>query len=560
MREKYRKDRTFIARSAAYSAMVVAGVGLFSRLISPILPAAFSVMDFLSEFFVLFFVLLWAVLAIQIEEWRDRVILLAGVVAAGFGALLDVVDEFGMDWYLRALGENAASVLGFALVYFGLRDWLRLNKERYRAIEDRNAYLALHDPLTGLRNRIALDEHVQTLIDRADRESEDYRFAMLYGDLNRFKMVNDTLGHKSGDELLIQVAERLKNTVRSSDLCFRLGGDEFIIVLAHLQEEDDAYGVGQKLVDVVGERYEIEDEVATVSLSLGIAVFPRDGADLDELQRHADIAMYEAKFVGGGVRLFSSELNAKAKRRASLEQDLSQAIERNELTLRYQPIVDGAGRIEVVETLLLWDHPEHGRIGHRTFAPIAEKGGLQEKLGRWALHTALGEFKESILPRLPDISISLNVSLRELSSPDFVEEVERALSAHGVVPSTLILEVPENVFVLNDEGVLRALSALKAIGVRSAIDDFGTKFGSLRQLNELPVEIVKLDHSLLESRGADDDHFVVAEGMIDFLTRLRKQAVLEGIEEAAHLAPFLSNSSLRFQGHYFGKPVPASAL
>ena len=419
--EAHTGDRQFIVRSIAFSVMVLAVVGLFSHLISPILPAAFSVMDFLSEFFVLVFVMLGGVLASQVEARRDRIVLVAGIIAVSAGTFLDVVDEFGLGWQVRAVGENAASVFGFALFYFGVQDWLRVNKEEYRKVQERNAYLAVHDPLTGLRNRAALLEHLESLIDRARREPAGYRFALLFADLDRFKIVNDTKGHEYGDHLLKQVGERLTASVRSTDLCFRLGGDEFVVALPHLHEEGDAYRVGEKLLENVRKPFHILDDEVRISVSVGIAVFPRDGSTPDELQRCADLAMYHAKSVGVGVRLFSRELQTQAEHRATLERDLAHAPERGELALWYQPIVSSDGELRAVEALARWNHPTVGIVGPETFMPVAEESGSIHEIGAWVLRTALENLRDEIEPRLPGMQVSVAISLRQLSSHDFVD-------------------------------------------------------------------------------------------------------------------------------------------
>ncbi len=551
-----KKDRRFLLTSFSAAVAAVIVVISLGRLLTPLLPEPFQIVDALSELAVVGFALLWLLLMRDVESTRDRIVLFSGIILVGIAAGADVLDEFGIGEMTTPV-ENLGFVGGMVLVLIGLQDWIRVNRQAHEDERARNAFLAYRDALTGLRNRRSLGEALEILAAQAERHPESGTIALLYLDLDRFKSINDTLGHTFGDRVLVQIASRLERAVRSSDICFRLGGDEFVVLAPNLHAAHDAHRIADKIADTVDQTISLGSRTVRASTSIGIALLPRDGTDQEELLRKADLAMYAAKRAGDRVRFFEAELSEIAVRRAELEADLRRAISAGEITLAYQPIVDRGARPVGYEALARWQHPERPEIPPEAFIPIAEESGLIGELGLHVLHRACSDLENRLHPVDRNLGISVNVSALQLRSDTFASDVLRTLRATQVEPRFLTLEITESGLMENLGLARQHLEALQAGGISIAIDDFGAGQSSLAQLRLLPASIVKFDRSLVADdslSGQKSGGHGFLPGLVTLITRLGRTAVVEGVETEEQLADFPAASDVRFQGFLFGLP------
>ncbi|MDQ1438402.1 MAG: hypothetical protein QOK43_2031 [Acidimicrobiaceae bacterium] len=426
---------------------------------------------------------------------------------------------------------------------------------------ERTRHQALHDSLTGLPNQLLFEDRVAQALTQGARSGT--RVALLFADLDRFKKVNDTLGHDFGNELLRQVAGRLLGAVRAGDTVARMGGDEFTLLLPGLASDKDACAVAAKVVDALRMPFMVGEHQLFVSASVGIAVYPSDGLRYESLLKHADIAMYRAKAAGGMTwELYASHSDEEvAYPRLTLEADLHMAMPRHELRVVYQPQIDltegGAGGMVGVEALIRWRHPELGDIAPTEFLPLAEEAGLIGTLDTWVLQTACDRAAQWCRQCPGGLRVAVNVSARQLQHPRFAESVMTALRRSGLPPTLLELEVTEGTAVTEVHGVRDALFRLRAIGVRVAIDDFGTGYSMLSRLRDFPLDTLKIDRSFIaEIRDANDDAPIVS-ATIAMARSLGLEVVAEGVEEEAQLG-FLRHAGCDVaQGFLLSRPVEA---
>ena len=418
---------------------------------------------------------------------------------------------------------------------------------------------ALHDPLTGLPNRVLMLQ----LLEHGFRTSRRSRriLAVLFVDLNRFKVVNDTYGHQMGDELLVAVAERLTKLLRPGDTLARLSGDEFVILCEDLSDPAEADPIAIRLHEALAEPFSLSGREVTTGASIGIAFTGKNVASPEDLLREADLAMYRAKREKVGHRdiLDLRDLHLAAHQ-AGLARGLAGAGERGELDLAYQPIVDaGDGRIAGVEALLRWTHPTRGPVAPSVFIPFAEQSGHIVELGRWVLERACSERRRWSGPA-PDLAMSVNVSAHQFMSVDFAHTVSAVLTDTSTDPGLLTLEVTESVFVQDEVRALIVLGELKAIGVKLALDDFGTGYSSLGYLNTLPIDTIKVDRTFVAKLGEDPSSLEIVSAIIALAHGLGMGVVTEGIETASQRAHVVQLGSDRCQGFYFAKPMSAHHL
>ena len=402
---------------------------------------------------------------------------------------------------------------------------------------------AEHDGLTGLAGRTSFLRTVGAAIERA--RAGDYPAAVLYLDLDRFKSINDTLGHDAGDTLLREVARILRSHVRPTDvvgaagvpesgLTARLGGDEFSILLSKIRHPDDAGRVARRVLEALGQPISIDGHEVTPSGSVGIAAFPRDGEDGETLLKRADMAMYEAKAEpgGGAHRFYRPSMGKALLRRLELEEGLRRALDRDEFEVRYQPRVDvGDDRIVGMEALLRWNSAELGPVSPGEFIPVAEETGLITPIGAWVLDTAAAQLADWHAAGLRDLRISVNVSPRQFASGDVNRTVMGALQANGLHPSDLELEITESLILGDDDGTAEALRELRTIGVVLALDDFGTGYSSLGLLTRFPLDVLKIDRSIAASVVDDPAAASVVEAVVTMGGRLGLRIVAEGVDE-----------------------------
>src|SRR6185369_9014530 len=359
------------------------------------------------------------------------------------------------------------------------------------------------------------------------------KLAVLFIDLDRFKDINDTLGHHAGDRLLTEVAARLSRTMRKTDTIARLGGDEFVVLLEDLQDPEDAGRVAQHFVDVLAEPYALDGREIRTSASIGISTFPTDTEDLHSLLRYADIAMYRAKEQGRNAFVFySATLNLHSIERLALAASLRHAVERDQLIAHYQPKVDlASGRVIGAEALLRWRHPDLGLIPPATFIPLAEENGLIVPMGEWVMRTACAEARKWQRPGAP-VTVAVNLSAHQFRRSDLMAQVMRAVEDSGLAPGLLELELTESAVMQNSAEAIAIMSELRAAGVRLAIDDFGTGYSSLAYLKRFPIDSIKIDRSFVGDILSDPDDAAITRTVIAMAHSLRLKAVAEGIESA----------------------------
>lgn len=426
--------------------------------------------------------------------------------------------------------------------------------------EARIRYMALHDALTGLPNRILLEDKLTTAIAQARRHDEQVAVIML--DLDRFKHINDSLGHHVGDELLEQVAVRLRTCLRESDTAARLGGDEFAISLSGLTSTDDAETVAQKILDVLQGPFQVEQHELNIGGSIGIARYPEDGTDHGTLLRAADTAMYDAKAQGRGIyRFFTPELNEAAQLRHMLVNEVRHARQRGEFLLYYQPQLSLASQqISGVEALLRWKHPEHGIISPALFIPLLEEIGLITEVGEWALRTACCQNAEWQAHGLPPMRTAVNLSAQQFYRGNIVKTVAAALAESGLEPQWLELELTESLTLDESETTIQIMNELKNLGVSLTLDDFGTGWSSLSYLRRFPLDRLKIDRSFMRDVTTHENAAAVVHSILNLAQSLGLSCIAEGVETAEQLQYLKEQLCSDIQGFLFSHPIPAEEM
>jgi diguanylate cyclase (GGDEF)-like protein/PAS domain S-box-containing protein len=424
-----------------------------------------------------------------------------------------------------------------------------------RALEEQLRHQAFHDVLTGLANRSLFLDRLGHALARAVRGARPT--AVLYLDLDDFKAVNDRLGHAEGDRLLVAVGERLRSATRAGDTVARLGGDEFAVIVEET-EPSEADAAARRILETLASPFILAGREVVARASVGIAIQTADEGDADELLRRADIAMYAAKGRGGDCHVTYEPLLYDATvARMELKADLRGALERGELHVAYQPIVDlDSGAITGSEALMRWEHPERGAIPPIEFIPLAEESGLILELGRWILETACRQTRAwQTETGQAGLTIAINLSGRQISDPELVSDVDRVLSASGLDPRTLTLEITESVLIQDVEATVVAFRALKSLGIRLAIDDFGTGYSSLSYLRQFPIDTLKIDRSFINSLDGSDDSQALVRSILNLSATLRLEAVAEGIETSEQHLVLRALGAQRGQGYLFARPM-----
>ncbi|MFZ5968012.1 MAG: EAL domain-containing protein [Bacillota bacterium] len=422
--------------------------------------------------------------------------------------------------------------------------------------EDAIRHQAFHDALTGLPNRMLLKERLDLEIAHMQRSGE--MLAVLFLDLDRFKIINDTLGHAVGDELLKMIAMRIKNCVRTDDTVARLGGDEFTVLLPGIAQVEDVGKIANKIMDAIKQPIRIDKHEFYISTSIGIALYPNDGDDPVTLLKNADVAMYLAKEKGrNNFQLYTSSMNEKALERLEMENSLRRAIEREEFTVYYQPRVNSRNReIIGMEALIRWIHPELGIILPGKFIPIAEETGLIVPIGEWVLRTACKQNKTWQDAGYPPIRVAVNLSARQFQLQNLVETVSQILDETGLEAQWLELEITESIAMHNAEYTYKMLEELRKMGVHFSIDDFGTGYSSLNYLKRFPITKLKIDRSFVQEIHKDADNAAIASTVIVLGQSLKLGVVAEGVETEEQLDFLRKYECEEMQGFLFGKPMP----
>jgi diguanylate cyclase (GGDEF)-like protein/PAS domain S-box-containing protein len=431
--------------------------------------------------------------------------------------------------------------------------------ERKRA-EEQVKHLAFHDPLTNLANRLLFNDRLTMAVAQAHRHNQ--KLAVLFLDLDRFKVINDSLGHTVGDGLLRQVAERIQGLVREGDTVARLGGDEFILLVPGITSEEDAAKIAHKICSAIRQPFSIDGRELFVTTSMGVSTYPSDGHDSETLVRNADSAMYRAKEQGrDNYQLYTPAMNARAIERLSLESRLRQALANNELELHFQPFIDlRTAELLGAEALLRWRHPDLGLVPPKEFIPLAELSGLIVPIGEWVLHKACEEARKWHEKGFEDMTVSVNLSSRQFQQTDLLRQIREALEETGLEPGALDLEITESNAMQNAEHSIHTLWGLKKHGVRISMDDFGTGYSSLNYLKRFPIDRIKLDQSFVRDLPTDKDDAAIAMAVIAMGRSLELTVIAEGVETEEQLDFLRTHHCDQLQGFLLSRPLPAEAF
>jgi diguanylate cyclase (GGDEF)-like protein len=446
---------------------------------------------------------------------------------------------------LQRLTDNVS----FALENFDRAD------EKTRA-DERIEYLASHDSLTNLPNREMFNGLLRRAIDAAKRYRR--QFAVLFIDLDRFKVINDSLGHDAGDMLLVETGGRLRRALRSSDVVARLGGDEFVVILEEAAERHEVERIAGELLSVLSQPMQLSGHECHTTASIGIAMYPSDGSDMLTLTKNADMAMYLAKEDGkNGFRFFTKEIKAQSIERLTLESALRRALERDQFSLHYQPKVDMAsGQITGVEALLRWNHPELGLVSPGQFIPLAEETGLIVPIGRWVLTEACAQNMAWQRRGLRPVTMAVNLSPRQFADAHLLHDVDEALLASGMSPVLLQLEVTESMVMRNVSRAIKVLDAIQNRGIRLAIDDFGTGYSSMSLMKQFPIDTIKIDRSFVRDLPNDSEDQAIAQAIISMGKALGMTVIAEGVETVEQETFLRNHACDEMQGFLFSKPLP----
>ena len=488
-----------------------------------------------------------------------------------YGFPLAVLVGLSVDEQMASAQRQSRAYLGWAALgsvlvvlltgLLGRMSW-QLVQGRLRESEaklqhaERVEYLAYHDGLTGLPNRRMFSKLLAHSISEAHRYER--RLAVAFLDLDRFKQINDTLGHEAGDQLLREVAARLKGCVRDSDTVARLGGDEFVVLLPELADEKYASTVAQKILAAAAKPFTLMGQEFRVTASIGISTYPHDGLDEQTLTKNADIAMYQAKAEGkNNFQFYSEKLNANSLERLTLESSLRHALERNEFRLHYQAKRDiASGKITGMEALLRWEHPDLGTVAPMQFIPVAEETGLIIPIGKWVLKTVCLQSVAWQKQGLPALSIAVNLTARQFLDEQLTTDVASIVAETGMDPHLLELELNESLLIHDVENTLRILTGLKALGVRIAVDDFGSGYSSLAMLQRFPLDTIKIDRSLMRGFAVAKEDTGLADAIIAMGNSLSLTVVAQGVETKEQAEHLRLHACDELQGFYFKRPLP----
>lgn len=489
-------------------------------------------------------------------DFDERYVVASHPIISGnkiLGLLAIFIDQdHSSDFNLEGFPQQVANVLGMGLAR--------------READESLAWHAYHDELTGLPNRRLLEEDLLREMKASDNRNN--LCGILLVDIDHFKLLNDTLGHGTADLFLKEISVRIKNAIRASDLPYRWGGDEFVVLLPGVGNTEDeavthARSAAQKISEKLSESIQIGEENVHFTASMGIALYPSDGSSPEELIKHVDLAMHKAKEAGRNtVHFFKPDMQSDAERRLLLEKELRTALSENQFVLYFQPQVGLSGELVGAEALIRWNHQERGIVPPVEFIPVAEENGFIQAIGDWVLEAGCRQLcaweKDKTLRRPK--TLAMNVSTRQFHQPDFVERVRQVIESTGANPLSVELEVTESLLLADVDGAVRKMDELRALGIRFSVDDFGTGYSSLAYLKRLPVDLLKIDQSFVRDVHKDNRNASIVRTIISLAHNLGLKTIAEGVEQIEEFN-FLSGAGCdEFQGYYFSQPLPLESF
>lgn len=489
--------------------------------------------------------------------WQYPVIMLTG--KGDENVATEAMKAGAADYLIK--GDLTSELLFRSIRYAVEHERAQRELEETRQREFRKTlHMAYHDYLTDLPNRILFVDRISQAIEQAKRYK--HKLAILFLDLNRFKLVNDTLGHDAGDTLLKEVASRLLGCMRKTDSVARMGGDEFAIIMTRISKDEDAADFAQKVVESIERPFNLANQEICIGASIGISIYPTDGVSAEILLMNADSAMYTAKKDGASdYKYYKTEMKVKALKRLTMENGLRKALLHNELILHYQSQVNvDENKIIGVEALVRWQNPGVGTVAPGEFIPLAEETGLITPIGNWVLYTACAQNKAWQDAGYPPFRVAVNLSGAQLNSQELVEVVSKALKETGLEPKYLDLELTENILIQDIEETIHKLNELKMMGVHVSIDDFGTGYSSLSFLKDLAIDKLKIDRSFIRDINNDPNVEAIVASIITMANNLKLNVIAEGVETKKQLELIKKLGCTEIQGYYFSKPVTSETL
>ncbi|MCK4737845.1 MAG: EAL domain-containing protein [Sulfurimonas sp.] len=466
-------------------------------------------------------------------------------------------DEFWVDVTLTPI-----SLVDRDIIHVTWRDISIQKKMQQELLEQKRVlhYRANHDSLTGLPNRVLFNDRLSQSIKMATRHKNE--FAVLFIDLDRFKQINDSLGHRTGDRVLQVIATRLQSVMRKEDTLARLGGDEFTVLMQELEKGDNAALLAEKIIKIAAQPVYIDEHTLYVSASIGISLYPKDGANGNELLMYADNAMYKAKDEGrSNFQFYSAEMTALALSKVLMESNMRKALQNGEFVLHYQPQMNGSNnKLIGMEALVRWQHPTKGLMPPSEFIPLAEETGLIIELDKWVMRTAMNQISKWYEEGLNPGVLALNLAIKQLHQKDFIDVVDNLIKETNYKAEWLELEVTESQIMTHPENAIAKLTEISDMNIEIAIDDFGTGYSSLSYLKRLPIDKLKIDQSFISDIPHDEDDMSITKAIIALAKSLNLSVIAEGVETEEQKTFLVENECVNIQGYLYAKPVPADEM